>query len=123
MTEPTTLPSPTSGPAPDRRALLWLAIGGPLAAVLWAYWPNLIEMPFTFEIALSAPLQALATLCSTFLLQTLGLPAVAEGTIIRINDNQIGVVEACSGLRMLIVFFALSTGLVMLVRAPLPDKL
>src|SRR5262249_22916930 len=60
---------------------------------------------------------------STFVLQTLGLPAISEGHIIRINDAQIGIVEACSGLRMLVVFFALSTGMVMVVRAPLADKI
>lgn len=104
-----------------------LLLGG-WNAFRWA-WPALaflffmIPLPFSAGIALSGPLQSLATLCSTFLLQTLSLPAVAEGNVIRINDHQIGIVEACSGLRMLVVFFALSVGMVLLIEAPLPDKL
>lgn len=104
-----------------------LMIGG-WTAWRWA-WPAIIflffmiPLPFSVAKAMSMPLQNLATVCSTFLLQTLGMPAVAEGTIIRINDAQIGIVEACSGLRMLVVFFALSTGMVMVIKAPLPDKL
>jgi len=106
---------------------LTLLLGG-WTAFRWA-WPSIaflifmIALPFQAGIALSGPLQSLATTCSTFLLQTLGMPAVAEGNVIRINDNQIGIVEACSGLRMLMVFFALSAGMVLLADAPLPDKL
>jgi exosortase/archaeosortase family protein len=42
-------------------------------------------------------------------MQTLGLPALSEGNVIIINETRIGVVEACSGLSMLVIFFALST--------------
>jgi exosortase/archaeosortase family protein len=37
--------------------------------------------------------------------------------------TRVGVVEACSGLSMLLLFFAISTGVAMLVRRPLLDKL
>jgi exosortase len=106
---------------------LCLLIGGG-AAWRWA-WPAIlflffmVPLPFSLAKAMSMPLQTLATISSTFLLQTFGMPAVAEGTTIRINEAQIGIVEACSGLRMLVVFFALSTGMVMVIKAPLPDKL
>ena len=43
--------------------------------------------------------------------------------VILLDDVRIGVVEACSGLSMLVVFVALATGLVLLVRRPLVDKL
>ena len=59
------------------------------------------------------------TTASTFALQTLGLPAVAEGNVILLNDVRLGVVEACSGLRMLVIFFALSTAVALLMRRPL----
>src|SRR5258708_3103604 len=108
--------------------LFWLAgrrglIGG-WGAWRWN-WPSIlflffmIPLPFSVATAMSGPLQTLATICSTFLLQTLGLPALAEGNIIRINDAQIGIVEACSGLKMLVVFFALSTGMARVTSAPL----
>jgi exosortase len=106
---------------------LCLLIGG-WETWRWA-WPAIIflffmvPLPFSLAKVMSMPLQTLATISSTFLLQTFGMPAVAEGTTIRINEAQIGIVEACSGLRMLVVFFALSTGMVMVIRAPLPDKL
>src|SRR5262249_34924588 len=106
---------------------LWLTVGG-WAAVRWA-WPALfflafmIPLPYRAEIALAAPLQRFATVTSTFIMQTLGLPALSEGNVIRLNDVEIGIVEACSGLRMLVVFFALSTGVALLIRRPLVDKL
>src|SRR5262249_58253429 len=80
-------------------------------------------LPDRVNLALSASLQTVATEASTFVLQTIGLPAVSEGNVIRINDSLIGIVEACSGLRMLVVFFALSTGMALVVKAPLGDRL
>src|SRR5207244_4033561 len=62
------------------------------------------------------------TICSTFALQTLGLPALAEGNVILLNEVEIGIVEACSGLRMLVIFFALSTAVALLSRRPLTDR-
>jgi exosortase len=93
----------------------------------WA-WPSIaflafmIPLPFRLANALSDPLQHLATLTSTFALQTLGLPALAEGNTIQMDDVQINIVEACSGLSMLIVFFALSTGVALVVRRPRWEK-
>jgi exosortase len=56
-------------------------------------------------------------------LQTVGLPAVSEGNIILIDDLRIGVVEACSGLGMLMTFFALSTAVALMARRPLWERL
>src|SRR5262245_30864620 len=42
MNEPTAT-SPSSA-APRLTPLVWLALGASLAAVTWAYWPNLLEM-------------------------------------------------------------------------------
>ena len=71
------------------------------------------------ENALGPPLQWLATLASTFTLQTLGFMAFAEGNVIQLNDAKIGVVEACSGLSMVITFIALSVGMALVVDRPL----
>ncbi len=96
-------------------------------ALRWS-WPAIaflffmIPLPYRVQVALGGPLQHVATLTSTYLLQTLGFPAAAEGNIIRIENYQIGVVEACNGLGMLLTFFALSTGLVLVIRRPLLDK-
>src|SRR5262249_50759240 len=78
--------------------------------------------PYRASTAMAGPLQTFATETSTFLLQTLGTPAVSEGNVILLNDVEIGVVEACSGLRMLVIFFALSTAVALVIRRPLWEK-
>jgi len=94
----------------------------------WA-WPSIaflafmIPLPFRVENALGPPLQFLATTASTYLLQTLGFMAFAEGNVIQLNEARIGVVEACSGLSMLITFVALSTAAALVVRRPLLDRI
>ena len=104
-----------------------LLVGG--RRVLGWTWPAIaflgfmLPLPFAIEVALSHPLQRLATVISTYALQTLGLPALAEGNIITIDQIHLGVVEACSGLGMLMTFFALSTAMALIVKAPLPDRL
>jgi exosortase len=96
---------------------LVLLLGG-WAAWRWS-WPAvlflgfMLPLPWSVDTALAGPLQRLATVTSTFVMQVLGLPALAEGTVIHINEHQIGVVEACSGMKMLVVFFALSTAVIL----------
>ena len=105
---------------------LVLLFGG-RAAWGWA-WPAvlflgfMIPLPYSVSVAMSGPLQRLATIVSTFVMQTLGMPALDEGNVIQLNDQRIGVVEACSGLRMLVVFFAMSTAVVMVVKRHWMDK-
>lgn len=105
--------------------LCWL-LGG-WSAWCWA-WPAIlyltfmVPLPYRLSTALSAPLQSLATTIGTFLMQTIGLPALAEGNVIVLNEARLNVVEACSGLRMLMVFVALSTAMALLARRPLLDK-
>lgn len=106
---------------------LCLLLGG-WSAWKWS-WPAIcflffmIPLPYSVATSLSGPLQKLATITSTYALQTFGLPALAEGNVILIDDARIGIVEACSGLRMLVVFFALSTALVLVVKRPIADKI
>lgn len=91
----------------------WLAIG---------FLVFMIPLPYRIETALSHPLQRIATLASTYILQTLGRPAISEGTIIIVNDARIGVVEACNGLGMLILFFALATAMAIVIRRSWIEK-
>ena len=92
-------------------------------------WPALtflifmVPLPHQLEIALSHPLRALATSLSTFFLQLLGYPALREGNVILIDEVRLGVIDACSGLGMLMTFFALATALALVIRAPLFDRL
>lgn len=98
-----------------RTGLRW---AGPAIAFLFF----MIPLPYSLANALSGPLQLVATQASTFALQVLGRPAIAEGHVIRLNEVDLGVVEACSGLRMLVVFFALSTAMALVIHRPLWQK-
>jgi exosortase len=105
---------------------VFLLVGG-WRGLRWG-WPAsvfqffMIPLPFSLQALLSDPLQRLATICSTFLMQMLGLPAVSEGNTILVNDASIGVVEACSGLRMLMVFFALASAVALIIQRSWAEK-
>jgi exosortase len=75
----------------------------------------MIPLPSFLTGQLAGVLQAIATQVSTFSLQTLGFPAFAEGNVITLSQGQIGVAEACSGLRMLYSFFALTVGACLMI--------
>jgi exosortase len=104
-----------------------LLIGG-WPALKWS-WPSIgflafmMPLPWRVENALGLPLQWVATTVSTYLLQTLGFMAFAEGNVIELNNAKIGVVEACSGLSMLMTFIALSTAVALVVKRPLLDRI
>lgn len=106
--------------------LIVLAGGRP--ALRWC-WPAILflgfmlPLPFRIEMTLAYPLRRLATLASTFALQTFGYPALAEGNTIRIGDIQLEVINACSGLGMLFTFFALASAVAFVVARPLLDRI
>jgi exosortase len=83
---------------------------GPAVLLLIFMFP----LPWTLERALLSPLQRLATGASTYALQTLGMGAYNEGNVIWLQDLPMGVVEACSGLRMTTIFLALSAAIVLM---------
>jgi exosortase len=97
-----------------------VAVTGGKPMLRWT-WQSLvfllfmIPLPYQVERMMGAELQHIATLSSTFLLQALGQPAIAEGNKILIREVQLGVVEACSGLRMLMTFAAFAVGAVFLM--------
>ncbi len=80
-----------------------------------AFLVFMLPLPHSMEGALQGPLRSVGTNVSTFFLQTIGLPAYSEGHVIIVGEHFIGVAEACSGLRMLMVFFALSTAVAMVL--------
>jgi exosortase len=104
-----------------------LLVGG-RPALRWS-WPAIaflafmLPLPFQIDTALAYPLRRLATLASTYLLQTFGLPAFAEGNVLVLEGVRLEVAEACSGLGMLMTFFALTTAVAVLVDRTLLDKL
>lgn len=117
---------------PDRVSVLFLVAGafgtlGGWAALKWA-WPALaflafmVPLPGRAETLLSGPLQKFATLVSANVLQTLGFFAQPDGTVIILSEHDLGIVEACSGLRMLVAFAALSTALAIVIDRPAWQK-
>ena len=98
-------------------------LGGGWAMLRWAlpsiaFLIFMIPLPGFVSDALAQPLQHVATSSSTYLLQLAGIPATAEGHVIVLTDGKIGVAEACSGLRMLMLFVAVATAVALLVKRP-----
>lgn len=111
---------------PTLAGLVLLLCGWDLLRWSWpaiAFLAFMIPLPFQAEGLLAQPLRRVATVASTYALQTLGFPALAEGNIILIDDLRLGVIDACSGLGMLMTFFALATALAMVISVPLLDRL
>jgi exosortase len=103
-----------------------LLIGG-RQALGWA-WPSIVFLVFAIPLPgflaglLSHPLQRIGTIVSTYTVQTLGIFAVADGNVIKLKDAEVGVVEACSGLRMLMLFITVSVGAAFLMRRSVMEK-
>jgi exosortase len=104
-----------------------LFLGG-WAALLWA-WPSIaflvfmMPLPYRLEVSFAHPLQRMATLGSAYVLQTLGFPALAEGNVIKVDQAQFQIVEACNGLSMLVTFCALSTAVAVVIKRPWLDRI
>jgi len=109
-------------------------IGG--AAVLVGGWPALrwaapgivfllfmIPLPHRIDELMHRPLQTVSTRASGVALQMLGLPAIIEGHVIILDDVELGVVDACSGLKMFIIFFCLSTAIALLARRHILERI
>jgi exosortase len=119
----------------DEWSILAFAAGvavfmGGWRALRWA-WPSIVflyfmtPLPGAVQNRFSFLLQAICTKASVYAIQTLGIPAVvrgAEGNVIQLPERQLGVVEACSGIRMLMLFFAICVGAAFVLRCPLWKK-
>ncbi len=79
-------------------------------------------LPYRLEKTLSLPLQRIATEFSTWTLQFLCQPALAEGNTILLGEHTLEVEDACSGLRIFVGIFALAFAYVVLVRRPVWQK-
>ncbi len=94
-------------------------LGGGWKTLRWAWAPIaflifMYPLPEGSQRWLLGPLQTVATVASTFALQTFGFDAFREGNQITVGGHHLNVVDACSGLRMLTIFVALSVALVLL---------
>ncbi len=97
---------------------VFLIIGG-LSSLRWSAPPLgfmvfMYPLPRFLEDDMLRPLQSLATKVSLYVLQTLGVESYSEGNRIMLDQIQMGVVDACSGLRMLTIFSALAAAIAMI---------
>lgn len=86
------------------------------------YLAFMIPLPGALAGLMQRYLQSGATIASTYLIQTFGIPATRAGNVIHLPGGPIGVVEACSGLRMLMAFFAITVAAAILVRRPFWER-
>lgn len=92
-------------------AACWLLAGG--AALRWVapalgFLIFMVPAPYRVEQLLTIPLQRIATVWSCWLLQCCGLPALAEGNLVVVDDLRLEVAQACSGLRLFMCVLALA---------------
>jgi exosortase len=117
----------------ERTAVLPVILGavltlGGTAALRWS-WPAIaflafaLPLPSGLSAAMAHPLQRIGTLSSSYLLELFGIPAVTEGNVILLHQVDLGVVEACSGLRMLITFFAAAAAVALLSKGSIWARL
>jgi exosortase len=105
----------------------FMIVGG--LNIIRAVWPALgflvfmFPLPTKLETTVLLRLQTLAAVCSTLVLQTLGVPALRESRVIKISGIELAVADACAGLRMLTIFGALAVAMVFLIERPWWDKL
>jgi len=83
----------------------------------------MVPLPYELERNVGQPLKNAATISSTYLLQTLGQPAIRDGNLILIDEVRLGVVDACSGLKMMVTFAAFSVGAVLMMQRSRFEKI
>jgi exosortase len=83
----------------------------------------MVPLPYELERNVGQPLKNAATVSSTYLLQILGQPAIRDGNLILIDEVRLGVVDACSGLKMMVTFAAFSVGAALLMQRTRFEKL
>jgi exosortase len=97
------------------RALRW-------ASTAIAFLAFMIPLPYRLQVSLAMPLQNIGTTASVYALQTMGLAPYADGNRIILKGMPLEVAEACSGLGMLVVFFAIATAYALVSTRPWLDR-
>ncbi len=76
----------------------------------------MLPLPGQVQGWITLPLQRWATSSAVFSLEAMGYAVQQQGNIIDINGTQVGVVEACNGLRMVTAFFVIAGFVALIVR-------
>lgn len=97
---------------------IMMIVGG-LRALMWSAAPIMFlifmfPLPRFAERAVLNPLQSVATRISHYALETLGVECFTQGNRIMLDGVEMGVVDACSGLRMATIFGALCAAIALI---------
>lgn len=102
-----------------RLSFLVVLVGIALAVIGWkglslfsfpaGYLLFAVPLPTLIYIPLSARLQMVSSILAGQALDLLGVPALREGNIITLPNNQLEVIEACSGIYSLFALLAVAT--------------
>ena len=85
----------------------------------FAFLIFMIPLPVALYAKIATPLQLAVSQVASLLLNLSGIPALCEGNMITLpGDNRMFVAEACSGMRQLTGFLALTTAWAYLVSRP-----
>lgn len=103
----------------DHLRILWL----PISFLIF-----MIPPPNALYVAMTTPMQNIAAELGVRLCPLFGISAMRSGVIISVKDGggewiELTVAEACSGMRMLIAFFALAVALAYSTDRPMWQKL
>lgn len=123
----------TSDPVFDPLSLVPSVLGAVLVVGGWSVlrwsWPSILYLGFLVPLpnfldtqTSSVALRRIATVASTYLLQTLSIPAMAQGNSIVLPNTSLGVEDVCSGLKTLMLFIAVCVGAALVIRRSLPEK-
>ena len=104
-----------------------MVIVGGFQALRWAALPILFlgfmyPFPSSLERRLLFPLKSLSTKASHYALETLGVECYTDGNRIVLDSIDLGVVDACSGLRMFTIFLALAGGIALVTTRPVWER-
>jgi exosortase len=98
--------------------------GKTLFCELWfplLYLGFMIPLPYVIYYRLTFPLQQLASFSAFHTMQWFGIPSLREGNILHFAGYSLEIIEACSGLRSIMVLMAL--GALVAYMAVLPSRL
>lgn len=107
---------------------VFMLVGG-RKTMAWASLPILFltlmfPLPDFVITSVLQYLKSLATVSSLFLLQSFGVEAYRDGNVIRLDQMEMGVIEQCSGLRMVMLFSAMAAALALiLTHRPLWERI
>ena len=97
--------------------LLWLPIG---------FLVFMIPIPSSLYVRLTTPLQYISATAGTLMLPLFGISAERQGTMVSIftrgHWEPLNVIEACSGMRTLMMFLALAVALGYTTTRPMAQK-